>query len=221
MCNRYSLTTPVEPLQRVFGFANLPNLEPRYNIAPSQRVAIVRLTADARELILARWGLIPSWGKLRPKRLLLTNARSEEVRQKPAFRDAFARRRCLVPADGFYEWRKREGSGESEPWRIVPADGGPFAFAGLWEPREAEGEGGPSFAILTTAANAKIRTVHDRMPAILPPRDFAVWLSPRTPADQLVAILKPCPDARLSLYRVSSRVNNVRNDDAACIAPLA
>ena len=226
MCGRFSLTTAPEAMRELFGFENLPNLAPRYNIAPAQDVAVVRQTAGSgRELVLLRWGLIPSWARDTAHPAPMINARAETVAEKPAFRDAFRARRCLVPADGFYEWRREDGG--RQPFRIGFADGGPFAFAGLWESWTGPGEGdeaaaGPveSVTIITTDANHKLRPIHHRMPVILDRDDYATWLDPDPAAPAVLGLLKPhAPDA-MAFYRVGRRVNDARNDDADCIALL-
>ena len=183
MCGRFLLHAPVEVLQRAFGFAERPNLQPRYNIAPTQTVAIVRRKDDGggRELALVRWGLIPSWAKDASIGGRLINARAETVAEKPAFRGAFRRRRALVPADGFYEWRKREGDRPKQPLLIRRRDGQPFALAGLWEHwRGPEGEV-QTCTIVTTAANVVLAPIHDRMPVILDPASYDRWLDPAQP----------------------------------------
>ena len=217
MCGRYSLITAVEALRRLFSFVELPNLAPRYNIAPTQEVPVVRGDGGARHLALLRWGLIPPWAKDRAIGSRLINARAESVAAASAFRDAFKSRRCLVPADGFYEW-----SGEAKqrrPWRITAASGEPFAFAGLWErwTDRAAKETVESFTIVTTEANAVTKPIHNRMPVILDARDYDQWLtSPDTDACQ--PLLRPCADNLLRAYPVDPIVNNHRNDVPACIA---
>ena len=229
MCGRYSLTTAPEALRRIFGFVNLPNLAPRYNVCPTQAAPVVRPRADGqgRELVSLRWGLVPPWSKDLSGGARMINARSEAVATLPAFRDAFAQRRCLVPADGFYEWRTEEG--RKQPFRIGMKGGLPFAFAGLWESWTAKeatgavaaGETVETFAIVTTAANAKLRPIHERMPVILAPEACAAWLdTPPGRACGLVSLLASYPVEPMAFYRVGPRVNSARNDDPECIAPL-
>ena len=219
MCGRYSLTTAPEALRRLFEFDNRPNLAARYNIAPTQEVPVVRGSAAGRTLAHLRWGLIPSWAKDRSMASKMINARAETVAEKPAFRAAYAKRRCLVPADGFYEWRTEDGA--KQPFRIGMKGGGAFAFAGLWE-SWADPEGGDdaveTFTILTTAANAKLHAIHHRMPVILPQELYAAWLDPA--ADPHAIALGPYPGEPMAFYRVSTRVNYVRNDDPGCVEPL-
>ena len=242
MCGRYSLTTPVEAVRRVFDFPERPNLPVRVNIAPSQEVAAVRLGeglgeegAGARHLVWLRWGLIPSWAKEPGIGNRTINARAETIAEKPAFRAAFRRRRCLIPADGFYEWKTE--AGQKQPYRITLKDGGPFAFAGLWErwdgpqgtqgaqgprgPRGAQGDGAvESCTIVTTEANQRLRPIHHRMPVILAPEAFGAWLDPATPGAQAQALLRPAPSAWFTAYRVSPKLNSPANDDPALIEPF-
>ncbi|WP_417516725.1 SOS response-associated peptidase [Minwuia sp.] len=214
MCGRYSFTSPLEAMRRTFPIEGSPNLQPRYNIAPTQTAPVLRRHPDGRLLCHEiRWGLIPSWSRDMTGAARMINARAETVDEKPAFRAAFGRRRCLIPADGFYEWEKLP-DGTKQPWRIVIGDGQPFAFAGLWE-RWAHPEEGniDTYTIITTEAAATISSIHHRMPVILQDTDHRNWLDPEADAPALKALLQPNAGARG--YRVSSRVGNVRNDDAA------
>ena len=218
MCGRFLLYSPVDLLQRAFGFSELPNLQPRYNVAPTQAVPIIRRKeGGGRELTMVRWGLVPFWAKDLKIGSQLINARAETVTSKPAFRAAFAKRRCLVPADGFYEWQKREGSKLKQPMLIRRRDGAPFAFAGLWESwRGPDGEV-QTCTIVTTEANAVLSPIHNRMPVVLEPGAYDRWLDPEQPSAEL---LLPCPDEWLEAFPVSTQVNNVRNDAAELIEPL-
>lgn len=214
MCGRFLLTAPLEAVQRLFGFAEQPNLAPRYNIAPSQAVAAMIVDAAAeRHFHWMRWGLVPSWSKGERRAAPLINARSETVAEKPSFRAAFAQRRCVVFADGFYEWRQ---SGNRQPYCVRLTSGDPFAFAAIWEPLAVTGEGEPErgCALITTQANARMAEVHHRMPVILAPEEVGPWLDPATPRAALQALLKPLPDAAVTVTPVSKRVNAVREDDA-------
>jgi putative SOS response-associated peptidase YedK len=214
MCGRFLLTAPPEAVQRLFGFLELPNLAPRYNIAPSQAVAaMIRDDAAQRRFQWMRWGLVPSWSKGERRAAPLINARSETLAEKPSFREAFARRRCVVFADGFYEWRQ---DGNRQPYCIRLADAAPFAFAAVWEPVTGAREGEPTrgCALITTQANAKMAAVHHRMPVILTPEEVEAWLDPAAARDDLEALLRPLPDAALTLTPVSKRVNAVREDSA-------
>lgn len=207
-------------LATLFELEHVPNLEPRYNIAPTQPVAVVRLDREGRrrEFTLMRWGLIPSWAKDIGIGNRLINARAETLTEKPAFRTAFRRRRCLIPADGFYEWQKQ--ATRKQPYFIGLPDRRPFAFAGLWEHWEgADGSVLDSCTIITTAANERVRVLHDRMPVILERADFADWLNPSTTLDRLLHLLRPYPFEML-LYPVSTLVNAPENDRPECIVPL-
>ena len=223
MCGRYSLTSPTEAVRRMFDFPEQPNLAVRVNIAPSQDVAAVRLGADgasARHFAWLRWGLIPSWAKEPGIGNRMINARAETIAEKPAFRAAFRRRRCLIPADGFYEWKTERG--RKQPYRIALEGGAPFAFAGLWERWEGSGEGGAveSCTIVTTEANARLKAIHHRMPVILAPGAYEAWLDPATPGAEAQALLRPAPSEWFTAYRVSPKINSPANDDPALIAPL-
>jgi len=221
MCGRYTLTTPLEGVREVFDFLEQPNLAPAYNIAPTTDQPVIRLGADGhRHLVMMTWGLIPAWALKGPAPKPLINARGESVADKPSFRSAFAKRRCLVPADGFYEWKKLE-DGSKQPYRIGREDGGPFGFAGLWEPVAggAEGRAAGSFTIVTTVATEALTPIHHRMPVILPPESFDIWLSEATPRERLLKLLKPF-SGPLRAYPVSRRVNAVANQDADLIEAL-
>ncbi len=221
MCGRFTLTTPAEILAQAFGLEVTPELSPRYNIAPSQPVAVVRsaTAGSARELGMAQWGLVPAWPGKPWTRGALINARSETVARAPAFRTAFARRRCLIPADGFYEWRSPSQGRAKQPFYIRLEDGRPFAFAGLWEP----GVGGTDLdtcAILTTEPNDVVRAVHDRMPMILGSSDYGRWLADSPPSpSQLGQLRAPFVAEPMVAHPVGGIVNNPSNDVASCIEP--
>ena len=220
MCGRFSLTTPSAALRDLFGFDELPNLPPRYNIAPTQDVAAVRLVGDDPKphFTLFRWGLIPSWAKDVAIGARLINARAETVAEKPAFRHAFRRRRCLIPADGFYEWEKRPDGGK-QPWRVTLEGDVPFAFAGLWEHwMGADGGEIESCTIVTTEAAPSIARIHGRMPVILDPADFPAWL---TGTPEAALALLHSYRGKLAAYPVGTRVNSVRNDDAELLKPVS
>ena len=224
MCGRYTLTVTPELLRSIFDFDVTPNLQPRFNIAPTQLAPVVRPggVGGGRTLDMLRWGLIPSWSKDMSGASKLINARGETVGEKPSFRDAFAQRRCLIPADGFYEWRTEDGA--KQPFRIGFRGGAPFAFAGLWESwtapagLENAGETVETYTIVTAAANDKLRPIHHRMPVIVDPADYDTWLT--GDAADARALLRPYPPDDMAFYRVSTRVNAVRNDDEDCVAPL-
>lgn len=219
MCGRAKLTTPGDEIARAFGLDDVPLLEPRYNVAPTQPIAAVRPSgrAEGRVLHELRWGLIPYWAKDARIGVSCINARVETVTTKSHFKEPFRSRRCLVVADGFYEWQ-RQGK-TKRPHHIHPATGGVFAFAGLWDRWvSSEGEVVESCAIVTTAAQGEIRTLHDRMPVFVAPEDHAAWLSTDTPTPDLEAILaKPPPS--LSLDPVSTYVNKADNEGPACLRP--
>lgn len=226
MCGRYTLRVPrariIERFQIARDLTSQEHLFERYNIAPSQKVAAVRIALDgARELVPLRWGLIPHWAKEARSEYSTINARAETVAEKPAFRSAFRQRRCLIPADGFYEWQVRPGSKLKQPWYIQLKDGELFAFAGLWErwePRAGvEGEPVESCTILVTDANELVRPIHDRMPVILDPADYEIWLNPTHDPAALRALLKPYPAQAMVAWKIGTRVNNPRNDDPACL----
>jgi putative SOS response-associated peptidase YedK len=222
MCGRFVLVTPGKSLAEHFRLAEEPSLEPRYNIAPTQPVAIIKAKVGSshRELKTVRWGLIPFWAKDAKMGARFINARSETASDKPAFRAAFRMRRCLIPADGFYEWKKLEKG--SAPYLVVLANRAPFAFAGLWESwKSPGGELIESCTILTTDANELIQPIHDRMPAILSPGHYELWIDPDTKtAESLKQVLKPFPSEAMIMFPVSGKVNKASYDDADCVEPL-
>jgi putative SOS response-associated peptidase YedK len=219
MCGRYDSLIPRDAMVQLFGLTALPqsNFPPRHNIAPTQEIAIVRPRREeaGRELVMARWGLIPFFMKEKPDRPHI-NARAETVERLPSFREAFARRRCLIPATGFYEWQ-HDGD-RKQPWRFVRRDRDPFAFAGLWETARLGEEKIRSAAIIVTDANAVVAPVHDRMPVIIPAGVYDRWLDPETTPDEARAMLLPFPPELMEAYPVSKRVNSHVNDDEGLIA---
>ncbi len=218
MCGRYSITTNVEALRRLFGFKGGPDLQPRFNLAPSQSAPVVRLSAAGeRELVMLRWGLIPSWAKDPAIGNRMINARAETLAEKPSFRAALRDRRCLVLADGFYEWQV-QGS-RKQPYFITLAEGLPFAMAGLWERwnDRAGGETVETFAIVTTEATQALQAIHERMPVILDHRGQESWLTARS-AGGLQPLLRPF-SGPMAAYPVTSFVNSPKNDSPACIEP--
>jgi putative SOS response-associated peptidase YedK len=221
MCGRYAITTAPEAMRQLFGYMEQPNFPARYNIAPTQPVPIVRLQQGKRQFALVRWGLLPAWVK-DPKTFSLVHvARSESVNEKPAFRNAMKRRRCLVPADGFYEWS--EFGERKRPFFIRAKSGAPIAFAGLWETWEGpNGEELDSVAIVTTPANRLLGAIAERMPAILPPGAFDLWLDcAAVDAQTATAFLVPAPEALLEAYPVSTAVNRTANDGPELIEPVS
>ena len=222
MCGRFTLFEPDKVLAKEFGVSDFPPRSPRYNIAPSQPIAAVRAVpaGNGRELALLRWGLIPSWSKDPAIGNRLINARAETAQEKPSFRNAFRRHRCLIPSSGFYEWLRWERG--KQPYFVRMRDGHPFAFAGLWDRWESTDEGViETCTILTTAANAVLAPIHDRMPVILPPGEYDRWLDPSIKdPDSLAPLLVPFPPEEMLAYPVNPRVNVPSADDKECIAPL-
>lgn len=223
MCGRFALIAPGESLAETFDLTEVPQVAPRYNIAPTQPVAVVRLhpgTAE-RELTHMHWGLIPFWAKDPGIGSRMINARAETVAEKPAFRAAYRYRRCLIPASGFYEWQQQNG--DKQPYYIHPAEGQVLALAGLWEHWQSEdGSEIESCTILTTRPNERIGRYHNRMPVILPREDFPVWLqSDGTHTEELQHLLRPAADQLLEAYPISRYVNRPGNEGPDCVAPLA
>lgn len=235
MCGRFTLKTPNPRLQELFGLEELPHLVPRFNIAPTQSVFTIHASAsvpELREAVMLRWGLIPFWAKDMAIGNTMINARAETVAEKPSFRQAFAKRRCLIPADGFFEWQKLT-SGKKQPWWIRMADEEPFAMAGLWErwspkkesaaPDNEEIPGSnivQSCTILTINANTDMQSLHDRMPVILPSETWATWLNAASDKADLQGLLKPFANGRLIRSKVSTIVNRPIIDSPECIAPM-
>ncbi|WP_346899527.1 SOS response-associated peptidase [uncultured Roseibium sp.] len=213
MCGRFSLTATPDDVRALFAYIDLPNFPPRYNIAPTQPIATVRREHGERHFALVRWGLVPSWVKDPASFSLLINARAETAAEKPSFRAAMRHHRCLIPASGFYEWRRTpEGK---QPYWISPADGGLMAFAGLWDTwSDPDGGDIDTGAVLTTTANKTIGRIHHRMPAILMPEAFDDWLDTgNVMVRDAKKLLVPAPEDYLTAIPVSPRVNKVSNDD--------
>ncbi|MGW8317986.1 MAG: SOS response-associated peptidase [Candidatus Promineifilaceae bacterium] len=222
MCGRFTLVAPGEAVAQLFELPQVPSLAPRYNIAPTQPVAAVRVSSQTgeRELTYFHWGLIPRWAKDPSIGSRMINARAETAAEKPSFRAAFKYRRCLVPADGFYEWQKVDG--QKQPIRAQMGDGRVFAIAGLWEHWQSpDGSEIESCTLLTTDANELLRPVHNRMPVILAPEDFALWLDPGAQhPGEVQPLLRPYPSEAMRYYPVSTHVNSPYNEDPRCIEPL-
>lgn len=222
MCGRYTLTCTPEVIAEEFRLEAVPDLHPRYNVAPSQWVACVRagLHARKREAVTMRWGLIPAWARDPAMGMKLINARAETVAEKPSFQKPFRQRRCLVLADGYYEW-KREGA-RKQPYFIRLKDERPFAFAGLWDRwKNEDGKTIESCAILTTTPNERLASIHDRMPVILPSVAYEPWLDPGLrDAVHLVPFLTSYPADEMIAVPVSRLVNDPRVDDARCLEAL-
>jgi len=220
VCGRFTLRANPEDVAEHFELDDVPEMNARHNIAPGQAIATV-LAAEGggRSFEMRAWGLVPPWAKDPAIGNRMINARAETVAEKRAFRSAFARRRCLIPADGFYEWAA--GSTPKQPYLIARADGGLFAFAGLWEEWESPDRAAiHSCTLVTTTANDTLAKVHGRMPVILDPADYARWLrSTEGEGEPQVDLLKPCPDSWLSLQTVGLRVYDARRDDSSCSLP--
>jgi putative SOS response-associated peptidase YedK len=214
MCGRFALWTPPGTITRYFKVNVALDFQPRYNIAPGQEILSIRQTDNAQRLpSLLRWGLIPGWAKEESIGNKMINARSETIYEKPAFKSAIKSRRCLIPANGFYEWKK-EGTGK-QPYLIRPLDNGLFALAGIWESWTKPGsdEKIRSCAILTTTANSVVAPIHNRMPVILRPDDFDLWLDAAGSSARLDKLMRPFDEGNMTCHRVSKAVNNVKIDD--------
>jgi putative SOS response-associated peptidase YedK len=203
MCGRYSLHANPDVIALMFGLSEIPAYQPRYNIAPTAQVLIIR----QNEAAMVRWGLVPRWAKDPSMGAQMNNARAETVAEKPSFQEAYRKRRCLVPANGFYEWKLENGL--RQPYYIYPSSGQLFAFAGLWE----QSQDLQTCAIITTDANEKMAAVHERMPVIVSPAEYSAWLSGEA------GLLRPCPDSAIDIRRVSRAVNNTRNENPGLIEP--
>ena len=232
MCGRYAITLPPEAARRYFGFVERPNFPPRYNIAPTQPIPVVRAdpfrSGATRHFVLMRWGFLPGFVKDPKTFPLILNARAETLAEKPSFRAALKRRRCLVIADGFYEWRNEPGPGgrgraPKRPYLVRRTSGEPMGFAGLYETWcDATGGEIDTACIVTTAANGLLGQLHDRMPAILEPDAFAAWLDvDGVDAGKALALLRPAPEEALELVEIGPAVNRVANDDESVQQPVA
>jgi putative SOS response-associated peptidase YedK len=223
MCGRFVRYTPVERFAGLF-HAQGGAVEARasYNIAPSARILVARNTPDGqRELALLKWGLVPAWSDAPKTEYSTINARAETVAEKPAYRSAFRHRRCLIAADGFYEWRPQP-DGHKQPYIIHLANDEPFAFAGIWEHWERDGKPLDSCSILVTEANALMRSIHDRMPVILPPESYAAWMDPGiTEPARLQPLLRPYPAEKMAFHPVGTSVNSPRNDGRDLLEPVS
>jgi putative SOS response-associated peptidase YedK len=220
MCGRYMLTSSPEVLRALFRYAEQPNFPPRYNVTPTQPIPIVRLVDGKRQFALVRWGLLPSWVKDPKTFTLLINARGESAAEKPAFRAAMKRRRCLIPADGFYEWQA--AGDRKRPFYVRAKSGAPLAFAGLWETWTGpNGEELETAAIVTTQANRTLKPIHDRMPVIVPPEGFDLWLDgANVDATTAAALIAPAPEGLLEAYEISTAVNRTANDNPNLLEPV-
>lgn len=218
MCGRFALYSDPRALSERFNLVASTGYRMSYNIAPTQPIAAITQEQDDRHLSLYRWGLVPMWAK-EIGTFSTINARAETIDTKPAFRGPFRHHRCLIPADGYYEWQKT-GNGK-QPWYIHAADGQPMAFAGLFDVwLSPTGDELHSAAIVTTPAGEKTRQIHDRMPVILPPEAWDAWLAPEAPKKGLLKMLRPAPDNTVQAHPVNTYVNKPTHDDKECVAPL-
>ena len=219
MCGRFIQAASGEVLTQQLGLMLPADYAPRYNVAPNQTVLAIRATENGRQPAWLRWGLIPAWAREPRLKYSTINARAETVAEKPAYRQAFRQRRCLIPADGFYEWRKV--ADRKQPYCIGMADGAPFAFAGLWEHWARDDEAVDSCTILVTQANERISEIHDRMPVILDPADYDAWLDPTgREAARGLPLLRSYPGERMRLWPVGSAVNRPANQGPALMEPV-
>ncbi|MBA2875267.1 SOS response-associated peptidase [Thermaerobacillus caldiproteolyticus] len=219
MCGRFSLTGNTEQLARYFHFQYVGNIEPRFNIAPSQNVLTIVENRGERVGKMMKWGLVPYWADDPKIGFKMINARAETVDEKASFKHAFKKRRCLILADGFYEWKK-EGN-KKIPHRFTLKSERPFAFAGLWEKWDKHGDSMYTCTIITTKANELVKEVHERMPVILPKEWEEVWLDPAIDdTEYLKSLLRPYPAEEMKMYRVSTAVNSAKNDVEECVKPI-
>ena len=220
MCGRFSLHSPESRIREAFNLEHTEplGLKPCYNIAPSQDIPIIRDTDTGREMVMAQWGLVPNWSKEPKTKYSTINARIESVADKPTYRTPFKRRRCLIPADGFYEWKQVDGN--KVPHHIRMRDSSVFAFAGLWDRWEGEGKTLESCTIIVKPSNEIMKPIHERMPAIIAPAHYDWWLDSRvTDKQEIMQYLTSAPSSHLTTYPVSTRVNLPRNNDERCIQP--
>lgn len=216
MCGRFILTEQQQTVTETFNASPSEHeIKSSYNIAPTQQVSVVRWQEGVRELVGLRWGLIPSWSKVMPKRTHLINARAETIATKPSFRVAYKRRRCLIPTNGFYEWQVSDG--QKQAFFIHLPEHRLFAFAGLWECWYLDDKVIESCAIITTEANADVAPIHQRMPVIIDETDYAVWIGEQ--AGDVDVLLQPYAEGYIIHHRVSTYVNTPRNNDPSCLKP--
>lgn len=217
MCGRFSLTTEEQRLNEFFRLAGgTEPYVPRYNGASTQNLAVIT-AMEPHRLQYFRWGLVPFWSKELPKSTPVINARAESLEEKPLFRQPFKKRRCLIPADGFYEWAR---TGKKQPYRFVMADNSPFAMAGLWDEwTHAPGKSIRSFAIITTSPNKLMEPIHNRMPVILQKETYIEWLN-GDDEKSLLEMLKPFPESKMRVYKVNEKVNSVKSEGPELIKPM-
>ncbi|WP_298260426.1 SOS response-associated peptidase [Bradyrhizobium sp.] len=219
MCGRFVITSPPEALRQFFGYFEQPNFPPRFNVAPTQPIPVV-INHDGRHFRLMRWGFWPAWVKDPRKFTHLINARAETVKEKPAFKNAIRRRRCLIPADGYYEWQSMEGG--KRPYFVHRRDGAPIAFAGVAETWIGpNGEEVETVAIVTAPASVDLAVLHPRVPVAIAPLDFGFWLDCRSDeADSVTPLMRGPEKGEFAWHEISSRVNHVANDDAQLVLPI-
>ncbi len=218
MCGRFSLTKPIKTIQEHFKIEKISlEFKSRFNIAPTQNIPIVVSTQENRQLTLMRWGLIPSWAKEEKIGNRMINARAETVEEKPSFKSSFKSKRCLVPTDGFIEWKSN--GDKKVPQYIQMASHDLFAFAGLWSEWNQGSTKLKTFTIITTEANTALKSIHHRMPVIIPPEEYSNWLTPTTSSETLKELLKPYTD-ELEFFPISNLINSPKNDSMECLLPL-
>lgn len=223
MCGRFGLTRPDKLDLKRFGLTGLPDLPPRYNISPGTDVLVVRERKGEREAAMLRWGLVPWWADDPSIGQRLANARSDSAFSKPAFRDPMRQRRCLIPADVFFEWQAVRGQRRKQPYAVALTGREPFALGGVWDfwkSKTGEGEGLATCAVLTTEPNALLAPIHDRMPVIVPADHYADWLDARTPAPAVAEMVQPYPSSEMAAWRIGTRVNKAEEDDRAILDPI-
>ena len=223
MCGRFGLTRPDRLDLKRFGVTGLPEVRPRFNIAPGTDVLVVRERKGEREATALRWGLVPWWADDPAIGARMANARADSAFTRPAFRDPMRMRRCLIPADVFYEWQVVPGQRRKQPFAVALKTGEPFALGGLWDywkPKDGTGDGLASCAILTTEPNALLAPIHDRMPVIVPAAQYQAWLDPRTPAPAVMELVQSHPSDAMNAWAIGTRVNKAEADDAGILAPL-
>ncbi|HTP63884.1 MAG TPA: SOS response-associated peptidase [Geobacteraceae bacterium] len=219
MCGRFTLHLPPELIAGIFKVSLSTVFSPRFNVTPAQMHPVVRQTGEGRGIVPMKWGLIPNWAQDPRLGFSMINARAETVAEKPAFRGSFRVRRCLVVADGFFEWR--HGGEAKAPFYVTLGTGDVMPFAGLWDSwRDPAGDAVETFTIITCAANGLVRELHDRMPVVIDRKNYGTWLDPATPTEKAKELLRPYPAERMTFWKVGDFVNNPRNDSEECIRKI-